>query len=50
MIPFHTGSTRVVMVERQMQERDMFLAEICDRLIQAQSHMKEQYDGCRHDI
>jgi hypothetical protein len=29
----------VVAVEQQMQERDMFLAEICYRLIQAQSHM-----------
>jgi hypothetical protein len=28
----------------------MFLTEIHDRLIQAQGHMKEQYDGRHHDI
>jgi hypothetical protein len=40
----------VVALEQQLQERDMFLTEIHDRLIQAQGHMKEQYDGCHCDI
>jgi hypothetical protein len=38
------GSTRVVAVDHQLRERDIFLAEIKDRLLQAQGVMKTSYD------
>jgi hypothetical protein len=44
MIPFQVGSTRVVAVDCQLRERDIFLAEIKDRLLQAQGVMKTSYD------
>lgn len=45
LIPFQPGSSRVVAVERQMQDRDIFLSEIRERLLQAQDHMKHAYDA-----
>lgn len=31
-------------------ERDEFLAEICDRLLQAKQHMKQQHDEHHRDL
>jgi hypothetical protein len=44
LIPFQVRSTRVVAVDRQLRDRDIFLAEIKDRLLQAQALMKTSYD------
>ena len=45
MIPFQPGSARVVALDRQLRDRDAFLAEIRDRLLQAQSLMKQSHDA-----
>ncbi|WVZ53188.1 hypothetical protein U9M48_004163 [Paspalum notatum var. saurae] len=44
------GTTRVVAVDRQLQDRDLFLAEIRDRLLLAQDTMKLQSDKKRRDL
>jgi hypothetical protein len=44
MIPFQAGSARVAAVDRQLRDRDTFLAEIKDRLLQAQALMKTAHD------
>jgi hypothetical protein len=35
---------------RQLQQRDVFLGEIRERLLQAQDHMKEQHDKHRRNV
>jgi hypothetical protein len=37
-------------VDRQLQERDLFLSEIRDRLLHAQQLMKRNFDGQHRDI
>jgi hypothetical protein len=44
MAPFQPGTTRVIAVDRQLRDRDVFLTEIRSRLVQAQSLMKRQHD------
>jgi hypothetical protein len=44
MIPFQAGSTRIVAVDHQLRDRDIFLAEMKDKLLQAQAVMKTSYD------
>jgi hypothetical protein len=44
LIPFQVRSTRVVAVDHQLHDRDIFLAEIKNRLLQAQALMKTSYD------
>jgi hypothetical protein len=44
LIPFQSGSTRVATVDRQLRDRDTFIAEIRERLLQAQGIMKHQHD------
>jgi hypothetical protein len=41
---YSPGTTKVVAVDKQLQERDEFLVEIRDRLIQAQITMKQYQD------
>jgi hypothetical protein len=38
------GLARVAAVDKQLQQRDVFLGEIRERLLQAQDHMKDQHD------
>jgi hypothetical protein len=45
MIPFQAGAARVITVNRQLRERDVFLTEIKDRLHQAQDLMKAAHDS-----
>jgi hypothetical protein len=40
MLPFQPGSTRVAIVDCQLRDRDTFIAEIKERLLQAQALMK----------
>jgi hypothetical protein len=49
MIPF-VGSAKVVAVDHQLRDRDIFLAEIKDRLLQAQTVMKATYDKHHRDM
>jgi hypothetical protein len=48
MIPFQPGMTRVAVVDRQLQDRDMFLVEIKDQLLQARALMKTTHDKHHH--
>lgn len=50
MIPFQQGSARVVAVDRQLKDRDTFLAEIRDRLLRAQVIMKQSHDDRHRDV
>jgi hypothetical protein len=44
MAPFQAGLTRVVAVDYQLWDHDVFLKEIHSHLMQAQSLMKLQHD------
>jgi transposase InsO family protein len=50
MVSYSPGTTWVVAVDRQMQDRDLFLAEIRERLLQAQVTMKTYQDKSRRDV
>jgi hypothetical protein len=50
LIPFQSGSTRVAAVDRQLRDRDTFIAEIRERLLQAQGIMKHQHDQNRRQV
>jgi hypothetical protein len=43
MAPFQPDAMRVIAMDRQLRDRDIFLTEICSRLVQAQSLMKQQH-------
>ena len=47
---YRPGLARVVALDRQLQERDVFLADIRDRLLQAQDYMKVGADRSRRDM
>jgi hypothetical protein len=44
LIPFQAGSTRVAAVDRQLRDRDAFIQDIRERLLQAQVLMKKAHD------
>jgi hypothetical protein len=44
MVPSQAGASRVVAVDCQLRDHDTFLAEIKDRLLQAQALMKLTHD------
>jgi hypothetical protein len=44
LIPFQPGAARVAAVEHQLRDRDIFLSDIKDRLLQAQTIMKTAHD------
>jgi hypothetical protein len=44
LIPFQPRATQVAAVEHQLRDRDIFLSEIKDRLLQAQTIMKTVHD------
>jgi hypothetical protein len=50
LIPFQPGSTRVAAVDRQLRDRDTFITEIRERLLQAQDIMKHQHDQNRRQV
>lgn len=43
-LTYQPGSARVVAVDRQIQDRDVFLTEIKERLLQDQDYMKQRRD------
>jgi hypothetical protein len=44
LMSYSPGTAKVATVDKQLQERDEFLAEIKDRLVQAQVPMKQYQD------
>jgi cellobiose-specific phosphotransferase system component IIA len=44
MISFQSGAARLAAVDRQLRDRDTFLAEVKDQLLQAQAYMKAAHD------
>jgi hypothetical protein len=50
LFPYQAGMTRVVAVYRQLRDRDEFLIEIKDRLLQSQALMKQAHDQRRRDM
>jgi hypothetical protein len=49
MVSFQSEATKVSAMDRQLRDRDTFLAEIRERLLQAQARMKMVHDkGHRH--
>jgi hypothetical protein len=42
LMSYASGLARVAAVDRQLMQRDTFIAEIRERLMQAQDHMKVQ--------
>jgi len=47
LLPYTTGTARTNTVDKLLTDRDMFLAEVHDRLLQAQEYAKRHYDA-RH--
>jgi hypothetical protein len=50
LMSYSLGIAKVATVDKQLQERDEFLAEIRDRLIQAQRTMKQYQDKARREV
>ena len=50
LLAYQLGSARVAAVDRQLKDRDDFLADIRDRLQQAQDAMKVTQDRSRRDV
>jgi hypothetical protein len=50
LLSYQSGISKVAAVDRQLQERDLFLSEIRDRLLHAQQLMKRNFDGQHRDI
>jgi hypothetical protein len=50
LLSYQSGTTRVVAVDRQLQERDEFLADIKERLIQTQVTMKQYQDKSHREV
>uniref|UniRef100_A0A0A9E1Z5 Tf2-1-like SH3-like domain-containing protein n=1 Tax=Arundo donax TaxID=35708 RepID=A0A0A9E1Z5_ARUDO len=44
VLPYQSGAARVVTLDRQLRDCDAFLADIRERLLQAQDHMKQRHD------
>jgi hypothetical protein len=44
LLPALLGSTRVMAVDQQRYDRDIFLTEVCDHLLQVQGIMKMTHD------
>jgi hypothetical protein len=50
LFPYQASMTRVVTVERQLRDRDEFLAEINEHMLQLQVLMKRVHDKKRSDM
>lgn len=50
LLTYAHGSARVAAVDQKLQDRDEFLQEIRERLVQAQAHMKIHHDKQRRDV
>jgi transposase InsO family protein len=50
LLPFQSGSTKVAAVDKQLRDRDTFIANIKERLLQAQSIMKTYHDQSHRQV
>jgi hypothetical protein len=50
MLPYQLSAARVATVDHQLRDRDTFLAEIKQRLLQAQALMKQAHDKKNRDL
>jgi hypothetical protein len=50
LISYTPGAARVVAVDQQLRDRDTFLEEIRERLVQAQVTMKQYQDKSRREV
>jgi hypothetical protein len=50
LLSYQSEIFKVAAVDHQLQERDLFLSEIRDRLLHAQQLMKRNFDGQHRDI
>jgi len=50
MASYQPGVARVMALDKQLAERDVFLAQIRERHLHAQDHMKQHYDAAHRDI
>ncbi|WVZ89350.1 hypothetical protein U9M48_035770 [Paspalum notatum var. saurae] len=50
LMSYQPGLARVAAVDKQLQQRDDFLLDIKDRLLQAQGLMKDHYDAAHRDV
>jgi hypothetical protein len=50
LMKYETGSSRVTVVDVQLQERDEFLAQIRERLLLAQDVMRQHHDKRRRNV
>jgi hypothetical protein len=50
LLQFQHGSASAVAVEAQLKDRNVFLAEICDRLLLAQELMRAQHDKLHREV
>lgn len=50
LLPYIARTTRTDTVDALLKDRDAFLANIRDRLLQAQEYTKKHYDGHHRDL
>ena len=50
LLSYEPGLSRVIALDKQLQQRDEFLAEIRERLLQAQDYMKVSYDKKHREV
>lgn len=50
LISYTPGLAQVAALDKQLLQRDTFLAEIRERLLQAQDHMKNAHDKSHRDV
>ncbi|WVZ96604.1 hypothetical protein U9M48_042220 [Paspalum notatum var. saurae] len=50
LVSYNAGSTRTQSVDDLLRDRDAFLTEVRDRLLQAQAYARRQYDGRHRDF
>lgn len=50
MVPYSPGTTALPAVEELLQERDIFIAEVHDRLLQVQEYSKRYYNDHHREL
>jgi len=50
LLSYEPGVARMVALDKQLQDRDVFLADIRERLLQAQDYMKDRHDRLHRDL
>jgi len=50
LIPYQPDSAKVAAIDRQLGDRDVFLADVKEYLLHAQELMRSHYDGHHRDV